>query len=171
MLYQDYGSMNDIQKTEYLLAPGYIIVPDVPMLVYMILGSCVAVVINNRTVDTAGMCHFVKPSMPRNTSPRSVYGSAAIIALIRLLLKMGGTVDDLEAQVIGGSDLPGRTLGKENAEMAVKMLQKRGIYISSQDIGGDKGRKVIFNTENNNLAVIKVDKIRSEDWYPDEDEL
>ena len=43
---------NEIQKTEYLLAPGYIIVPEDPTLIYMILGSSVSVVIFNRKKDT-----------------------------------------------------------------------------------------------------------------------
>lgn len=161
--------MNELQKTEFLLSPGYIILPDTPMLIYMILGSCVAVVLIDRKTNAAGCCHFIKPRIPDNSSPRSVYGSVAIVTLIRLMLENGGSTDDLEAQIIGGSDLDGREIGKENAEIAIKILTKKGIHISSKDIGGDKGRKVIFNTENNNLAVIKVDKIRTGDWYPEED--
>lgn len=161
--------MNEIQKTEYLLAPGYMIIPENPMLIYMILGSCVAVVISNRKAGVAGICHYIRPRLPGNAQPRAVYGTVAIISLIRLLLERGGSAGDLEAQVIGGSDLPGRSLGKENADIAVKILKKRGVHIASADVGGNKGRKIIFNTENNNLAVIKVDKIRSDDWYPEED--
>jgi len=163
--------MNEVQKMEYLLAPGFIIVPVEPMLVYMILGSCVAVVILNRKAGIAGLCHYVKPKLPDNEAPRSVYGTVAIVTLIRLLLERGGTIKDLEAQIVGGSDLPGRSIGKENAEIAVRILEKRGVYIASQDIGGDKGRKIIFNTDNNSLAVVKVDKIRSDDWYPEEGDI
>ena len=163
--------MNEIQKTEYLLAPGYIILPEEPMLIYMILGSCVAVIVFNRKVNTVGCCHFIKPRPPSNADPRPIYGSVAVATLIKLMLGKGGTIRDLEAQVIGGSDMTGRTIGKENADTAMQILSKRGVHIASKDIGGDKGRKVIFNSDNNNLAVIKVDKIRSDDWYPEEDNI
>ncbi len=160
---------NEIQKTEYLLAPGYIILPEKPMLIYMILGSSVSVVIGNKKAEKSGCCHFFLPKTPKNKPPRAVHGTVAILTLIRLLLEKGGAIGDLEAQVIGGSDLPGRSMGRENAEMARKILEKKGVHIASRDTGGDKGRKVIFNTENGTLAVIKVDKIRSGDWYPSEE--
>jgi len=160
---------NEVQTTEYLLGPGYIILPEEPMLLYMILGSCVAVIIVNRKAEKAGCCHFIVPRTPKNDSPRAVHGTVAVLTLIRLLLEKGGTTRDLDAQVVGGSDLPGRSLGKENADIAVNLLKKKGIQISSRDTGGEKARKVIFNTENNSLAVVKVDKIRSGDWYPEEE--
>ena len=158
--------MNELQKTEYLLMPGYIIVPGKPMLIYMILGSCVSVILFNREMQKSGCCHFIVPRVSDNDSPKPKHGTAAVLTLIHLLLKNGGTIEDLEAQVIGGSDLQGRTLGKENAEIAVKVLNKKGIHITSIDTGGEKGRKVIYNTENNHVAIVKVEKIRSEDWYP-----
>ena len=158
--------MNDLQKTEYLLQPGYLIVPGEPMLIYMILGSCVSVIIFNRKQQKSGCCHFMVPQVTGDDSPKPKHGTAAILALIRMLLEHGGARDDLEAQVIGGSDLPGRTLGKENVEIAVKVLTKKGIHITSVDTGGDKARKVIYNTESNHVAIIKVEKIRSSDWYP-----
>lgn len=146
--------------------PGYIILPGKPMLIYMILGSCVSVILFNREMKKSGCCHFIVPRVSDNDRPKPKHGTAAVLTLIRLLLKNGGTIEDLEAQVIGGSDLHGRTLGKENAEIAVKVLNKKGIHIASIDTGGEKGRKVIYNTENNHVAVVKVEKIRSEDWYP-----
>jgi chemotaxis protein CheD len=33
-------------------------------------------------------------------------------------------------------------------------------------VGGEKGRKIIFNTTTNEIAVVKVDKVREEDGYP-----
>ncbi len=162
------NEINEVDKQEYLLQPGYLILPERAMLIYMILGSCVAVIISNKAVDKTGICHFIRPNKKEDDKPRSVYGTVAVITLIKMLLEKGGSIGDLEAQVIGGGDLPGRSLGEENAEMALKILKKRGVHVASQDTGGNKGRKVIFNTDNNNLAVIKVDKIRTDDWYPSE---
>jgi chemotaxis protein CheD len=34
------------------------------------------------------------------------------------------------------------------------------------DAGGKKGREVVFNTISGDVAVLKVDMLRKEDWYP-----
>jgi len=47
-----------------------------------------------------------------------------------------------------------------------KVLFKKKISIISEDIGGKMGRKAVFNTSTNSTAVIKVDSLRREDWYP-----
>ncbi|MCE5250238.1 chemotaxis protein CheD [bacterium] len=138
------------------------------MVIYMVLGSCVAVILYDREVKKSACCHYILPRMPEDTSPMPIYGTVAVLGLIRLFLEDGTLIENLEAQVIGGSDLPGRSVGRENVEIAMKILAKKDVHITSSDVGGEKGRKVIYNSESNHLAVIKVEKIRAEDWYPDE---
>ena len=59
-----------------------------------------------------------------------------------------------------------KDIGRENIEIARKILSKRKISIISKDVGGEKGRKVVFNTDTNEIAVLKVDSLRDDDWYP-----
>lgn len=40
------------------------------------------------------------------------------------------------------------------------------IKIISEDIAGNMGRKIVYNTERNEAIVYKVNKLRSGDWYP-----
>ncbi|MCJ7615365.1 MAG: hypothetical protein MUO43_02390 [Desulfobacterales bacterium] len=40
------------------------------------------------------------------------------------------------------------------------------ISIVSEDVGVEKGTKIVFNTDTSEIAVIKVDKLRNKDWYP-----
>jgi chemotaxis protein CheD len=54
--------------------------------------------------------------------------------------------------------------------IARKILAKERINITSEDVGGEKGRKIVFNTHTNEMAVIKVDKLRTVDWYPYEND-
>ena len=158
--------MNELQKIEYLLQPGYLILPGEPTFVYMVLGSCVGVILYDKKGKKSACCHYVIPRTPQGAKPKLIHGTAAIVTLIRMLLDDGTQIPDLEAQVFGGSDLPGRTIGKDNIDVAMNILNKKGIHISSTDVGGDKGRKVIYNSEANHLAVVKVEKIRLDDWYP-----
>jgi len=52
---------------------------------------------------------------------------------------------------------------------ARKILIREMISIASEDVGGEKGRKIVFNTDMSEIAVIKVEKLRNKDWYPYED--
>jgi chemotaxis protein CheD len=147
------------------------IFPAEPMVVYMVLGSCVAVVLYDRQNKFSGCCHFIVPRTPKGDLPKPKHGIVAVLNLIRFLEEKGADIGNLEAQVIGGGDLPGHSLGKENADAAVKILKKKGVHITSLDVGGEKGRKVIYNTDTNHLAVVKVEKIREDDWYPPEETI
>ncbi len=50
--------------------------------------------------------------------------------------------------------------------VARKILVKACVRVVCEDVGGEKGRKIVFNTETNEIAVLKADKLRKEDWYP-----
>ena len=45
-------------------------------------------------------------------------------------------------------------------------MNHKKIAIVSEDVGGRKGRKVVFNTNTNEIGVLKVEKLRVMDWYP-----
>lgn len=158
--------MNDVQKQEYFLEPGYMILPGEPIIIYMVLGSAVSVILYDREAEMSGLCHFGIPRRKGNSPSQPKYGTVAVPGLIRMLEESGCDARNVEAQVIGGSDLPGHTTGSENAEVAIGILKKKGVRIASSDVGGNKGRKVIYNPDTNHLAVVKVEKIRQDDWYP-----
>jgi len=158
--------MHEVQIQEYFLEPGYIILPAEPIIIYMVLGSAVSVVLYDRETGRSGLCHFGIPRRRDNSPSQPKYGTVAVPGLIMMLEDSGCYIHDIEAQIVGGSDQPGHTLGDENAKVAIGILRKKGVQITSSDVGGNKGRKVIYNPETNHLAVVKVEKIRSDDWYP-----
>jgi chemotaxis protein CheD len=78
----------------------------------------------------------------------------------------------MEAQIIGGAHNPAlspKNIGRENILMARKILIRHRISLASEDVGGEKGRKVVFNTRQNEIAVMKVENLRAGDWYPYDD--
>ncbi len=36
--------------------------------------------------------------------------------------------------------------------------------VASEDVGGKKGRKILFDTASGHVAVLKVHDLRREDW-------
>ena len=157
----------------YFLAPGYVFVPTKPTVISAVLGSCVAVSIYDKERMVGGMGHFQVPQIQDKHRATARYGNVATFALIRMMIDDGSKVKNLEAQVFGGAydrNVCSRNIGRENVIVARRILAKHRIRIISEDVGGEKGRKVVFHTHTNEIAVLKVDKLRRSDWYPYEDD-
>jgi chemotaxis protein CheD len=157
----------------YFLKPGYIFFAEKPTIISTVLGSCVSVCIYDKKRKTGAMNRFQYPLTSDPNKSTAAFGNVSTIAMIRMLEKNGSKKRFLEAQVLGGahnSKISDRNIGRENIKTAMSVLLKEGIAIASRDDGGEKGRKVVFNTFTNELMVFKVEKLRSSDWYPYEGE-
>ncbi|MCX8065353.1 MAG: chemotaxis protein CheD [Candidatus Hydrogenedentes bacterium] len=154
---------------EFFLEPGYIYFSKSPLNLYAVLGSCVAVCIWDKNLKIGGMCHFLYPRVPSKEKRTSKYGDVAVLGLIKMMENSGAKRESMLAQIVGGASPPfikndNNSLGKENAEVARSILNKKGITIASEDTGGSMGRKIVFNTYTGHLMVLKVYKIRKDDW-------
>ncbi len=65
-----------------------------------------------------------------------------------------------------GENISTVDVGRDNVRTARNVLARERLQIVSEDVGGRKGRKIVFDTEKNEVVIIKVDKIRARDWYP-----
>ena len=133
------------------------------------LGSCVAVCLWDQKRKVGGMNHFQFPSTAEQKEATAIFGNVATFALIRMMIKEGSKVKHLEAQIFGGANDPRLSLknvGHENVRTARKILAQARIRIVSEDIGGEKGRKIVFNTATNEVAILRVEKLRKGDWFP-----
>jgi chemotaxis protein CheD len=112
------------------------------------------------------MNHFVYPQITQKDKATPVYGNVALIAMIKLMLEEGCSVESMSAHIIGGGHPDGAldSNGGRNVEIARKVLGERGIRILSEDVGGSVGRKVVFDLATGHVAVLKVHKVRDEDW-------
>ena len=158
-----------MNNNHYFLQPGYIFVPDQSGSISTVIGSAVSVCIYDRKKQIGGMNHFQFPYMATKGKTTAVYGNVATIALIKMMLAHESRKKDFEAQIFGGAYNPQQNdedIGRENIEIARKILLKSKISIMSEDVGGERGRKVVFNTSTNEVAVLKVDSLRDADWYP-----
>jgi chemotaxis protein CheD len=153
----------------YFLSPGYIYVATKHAVISGVFGSCVSVCLYDLKRKTGGMNHFRFPHIREKDQATALYGNAATLMLIRMMLDSGSELKNLEAQILGGaynSFISPKDIGRENITVARNILAKKGINIVSEDVGGEKGRKVVFNTASNEIAVIKVENLRKADWFP-----
>lgn len=163
-----------IETREYFLKKGYIYILAVPTLIATVLGTGVAVCLWDRKKRRGGMNHFLFPQVQRRSEATSTYGNASIFALIKFFREDGAEIKSLEAQIFGGA-VPkdalseAREIAQGNINIARKMLIRYSIPILAEDVGGYKGRKVVFHSYSGDVAVVHAERIRKSDWYPYEE--
>jgi chemotaxis protein CheD len=157
------------QVRDYLLKPGYIYIPEQSTAISAVLGSSVSVTLFDCKLKTGGMNHFLYPEILEKGRTTSLYGNVAVVTLIDMMKAEGSRKKNLQAQIFGGAFNNGyseRDIGADNIAEARRILKLKGITVVSEDVGGIMGRKVIFNTHDSEIAVLKVQKLRQSDWYP-----
>jgi chemotaxis protein CheD len=163
------NEQNSLVKENYFLKPGFIFLTAKATDISAVLGSCVSVCIYDVKLKAGGMSHFQLPLISEQKKATAVYGNVSTLALINMMTNEGSELNHLEAQIIGGAfnpEISSKDIGKDNVGVAKRILTKKQIRIVSMDAGGKKGRKVVFNTVSGDVAVLKVDMLRKEDWYP-----
>jgi len=164
---------NSLTPVKYFLKPGYVFVSVKPAVISAVVGSCVVVCLYDTKRKMGGMNNFQLPKITDKNKATARYGNVAMFALLDMMLKDGSNFKHLEAQIVGGAfnkESSHENIGTKNVTVAKKILQKKKIKLVSEDVGGEKGRKVVFNSTSNELAILKVDTLRDSDWYPYSDE-
>lgn len=138
-------------RTQLYLHAGDLAVAKKPTAVVTILGSCVAVCLWDPDSGVGGVNHYLLPfHVEREKSAR--FGSVAIPRLVEEVITAGADPRRLKAKVFGGASViaafdRGRRLGDENARLALDTLRTLGIPVVEQDVGGTKGRKLVFHCD------------------------
>ena len=154
-------------RGSFYLEPGYMFCLKKPGTLHAVVGACVVVCLWDIRLRFGGMNHFLYPSThdPAQATPK--YGNVATLGLIRLMEQAGCRKEDMVAQILGGAAPRNREdhdLGIRNATAAREVLRRKGIFVGSEDIGGTMGRKIVFDTATGHVMILKVHRIRQEDW-------
>ncbi len=136
---------------KHYLYPGALFVSKKPYYITTILGSCVAVCLYDKRLHIGGMNHFLLPLWNGEGLPSPKFGNIAIMQLISKMKASGSDPSDLIAKVFGGAAVLNVKnevfyIGERNIAIALKTLKEQGIPVVAESTGGDKGRKIIFNT-------------------------
>jgi chemotaxis protein CheD len=135
-------------RPQLYLHAGQLVATVSPTAITTVLGSCVAVCLHDPATRIGGMNHFLLPlHVERDRSPR--FGTIAVPRLVEEVLRAGASRRTLVAKVFGGASViggmsHGRRLGEENARLALQLLEEAHIPVLDQDLGGSRGRKVVF---------------------------
>lgn len=133
--------------------------PD--MLCSLGLGSCVAIALYDINKKLGGLVHIMLPtSVGYDDSNKAKFADSGIPELLNRLLSMGASRGMLQAKIAGGADMFSNSsrpnslmIGARNADMSKSILENMKIKLVSEDIGGNFGRTVEFNTETGMMKI------------------
>lgn len=150
------------------LFPGEYFVSRKPVVLWTVLGSCVAVCMRDPYVGVGGMNHFMLPEPGHSVSSsawsvKTRYGSYAMETLINGIMKHGGHKNRLEVKVLGGAKLYewGGDIGGDNARWVLEYLDREGLRPIASDLGKDHARSIYYYTDTGRLLVKSGDSAAS----------
>jgi chemotaxis protein CheD len=120
----------------------------------------VAVCLFDLEAGVGGMNHFLLPHhVERERSPR--FGTVAVPELVEAVRRAGGRPGAMKAKVFGGACVirafrGSRNLGDENARLALHLLEESGVAVLDADLGGERGRKLVFHSDQGTAWVRKL---------------
>lgn len=150
------------------ILPGEFFVSRTPMIVYTVLGSCIAACIRDPIVRVGGMNHFMLPEPKEKSADdwgeSTRYGCYAMESLINAILKRGGLKSRLEVKLFGAGKIYDSNLdvGARNAEWVLEFLRTEGLPPVKTDLGDIYPRKVYYFTDSGLVLLKKIERIKNQ---------
>jgi chemotaxis protein CheD len=155
------------------LKPGEVHFGDEPSRVVTILGSCIAVIMYHRHTRIGAICHAIMPTYVATKKKRPPsedvlqYVDSSVEWMLKRFEKIGISPKDLDVKIFGGSEIfydskkyeTSISVGRKNIEAAMKTIHEQNLKLKAWNVGGNKGRKVIFNTNTGEVFTKFVTKV------------
>ena len=141
------------------LHPGQLHASATACTITTILGSCVAVCLFDRVRGVGGANHYLLPYHAGHDQASPRFGNVAVQSLLDRVLALGAVRRDLEAKLFGGACVldafrnGDNHLGTKNVEAARALLHAEGIPVRAEDVGGRRGRKLVFHVDDGSALV------------------
>jgi len=127
------------------------------------LGSCMAVILHDPVVRVGSLAHVVLPLLMESfdTTNPDKFSDMAIKKMINKMQDFGSMVHNISAQIFGGANMfpdiiahgSDMDIGQRNIIAVKNELQLQNINIIREDVGGNLGRTVIFDTQDGQVEV------------------
>ncbi|WP_416176233.1 chemotaxis protein CheD [Clostridium sp.] len=137
--------------------------PDIIMTIG--LGSCVGIAIYDKYNLIGGLAHIMLPDSTQfsNVKNPMKFADLAIPMLIEKLEKLGAGKRNLTAKIAGGASMFNFSdkkmimdIGNRNGKSVKLNLKKYSVPLIAEDLGGNKGRTMIFDTSNGKVEIKTV---------------
>jgi chemotaxis protein CheD len=121
------------------------------------LGSCIGVVLFDRSTGISGIAHILLPGASQNGETK--YAETAIEKMLEDMIKQGARKSKIVSKFAGGANvfkqinLEILKIGTRNAISVEETLKQKKIPILAKDVGGEIGRSVMFNPLDGSMIV------------------
>ncbi len=136
-------------RRQILVPVGELLVSaDPAVTLFTCVGSCVAVILYDAREKIAGMVHIVLPGCRNTLRPddrNAFYADSGVPLLIKEIEQHGASRSQMTAVITGGACLApdgNPSIGRNNTQKALSLLEGAGIPISRQVTGGSDGRTI-----------------------------
>lgn len=138
------------------------VVAEPGVIISTLLGSCVAVCLQDPQARIGGMNHFLLAEPGEEVPPagQQRYGIHAMELLINAMMQAGASRGRLRAHLYGGANIIagfGR-IGSSNAAFARQFMAAEGIEIGRCELEGTHARKVEFMPYEGRVRSTLVDR-------------
>ena len=129
------------------------------------LGSCVGIAIYDKNIGIAGLAHIMLPdsSQFNKITNEIKFADLAIPILVADMIKKGAKLRNMRAKIAGGASMFNFSdksivmdIGNRNSIAVKNALKVLAIPLLAEDIGGNKGRTLIFDTISGVLSIRTV---------------
>lgn len=129
------------------------------------LGSCIGIALYDKLQNIGGLAHIMLPdSTLFNTINNPIkFADLAIPVLLEKMEKMGASRRNIKAKIAGGASMFNFSdknmimdVGNRNSIAVKSVLKKLSIPIIGEDLGGNKGRTMIFDTSSDIVQIRTV---------------
>jgi chemotaxis protein CheD len=138
------------------LSLGELIVAEKPTHVWTILGSCVSVILYNPRKKISALCHAQLSEgkffgcIDNKNIVKAVDGDFRFVAcsinyMLEKFYALGIQKNEIQASLYGGANVIAEfshKIGSDNSAAAKSVLQKNGIKIIKEDVGGTQSRTI-----------------------------
>ncbi|MBK5240370.1 chemotaxis protein CheD [Clostridium sp.] len=129
------------------------------------LGSCVGIAIYDKVLALGGLAHIMLPDSNQfnKVTNEMKFADLAIPLLVQDMIKKGAKLKNMRAKIAGGASMFNfadksiiMDIGNRNGIAVKNALKELSIPIIAEDIGGNKGRTLIFDTASGVLSIRTV---------------
>lgn len=131
------------------------------------LGSCIGITLYDKVKKNGGLLHIMLPDSTQFSNVTNLYKFAdlGVPILLKRVQDMGSRKNDIIAKIAGGASMFNFSdksmvmdIGSRNSAAVKKILAELEIPLLSEDIGGNSGRTLIFDTSTGSLLIRTVGK-------------
>jgi chemotaxis protein CheD len=126
------------------------------------LGSCIGIAIYDKRKNLGGLAHIMLPDstqFSKTTNPLK-FANLAVVIMVEDLVRGGACRYGLTAKIAGGASMfnfsdktVNMDIGYRNGLAVKEILSELRVPLLAMDIGGNKGRTIIFDTSDGVLYI------------------